>query len=66
MKKMQLIKKFNNIKNKNSIFKYFKMSICLFIIIINLGGTGYNLKRVYNVILMDFQRDTKKRDQVFN
>ena len=51
---MQLIKKFNNIKSKNSIFKYFKMNIYLFIIIINFKKTGYNLKRVYNVVLIDF------------
>ena len=51
---MQLIKKFNNIKSENGTFKYFKMNIYLFITIINLKETGYNLKRVYNIVLVDF------------
>ena len=54
MKKMQLIKKFNNIKNKNSIFKYFKINIYLLVIIINFKETGYNLEKVYNIILINF------------
>ena len=51
---MQLIKKFNNIKSENSIFKYFKINARLFIIIINFKETGYNLERIYNVILINF------------
>ena len=51
---MQLIKKFNNIKNKNNIFKYFKTNVRLFIIIINFKKIKYNLKRVCNVILINF------------
>ena len=51
---MQLIKKFNNNKNKNGIFKYFKKNIYLFIIIINFKKTEYILKKVYNIILINF------------
>ena len=51
---MQLIKKFNNIKSKNDIFKYFKINIHLFIIIINFKKTKYNLEKVCNVILINF------------
>ena len=51
---MQLIEKFNNIKSKDNIFKYFKISTYLFIIIINFKKIEYNLERVYNVILINF------------
>ena len=63
---MQLIKKFNNSKSKNSIFKYFKNNIHLLIIIINFKEIEYVLKRVYNIVLMDFQRDIKKRCIMFH
>ena len=66
MKKMQLIKKFNNNKNKNNIFKYFKMNMCLFIIIINFKKIEYILKRVCNIILINFQRNIKKKYIVFH
>ena len=51
---MQLIKKFNNSKNENSIFKYFKKNTRLFITIINFKEIEYILKRVYNIILINF------------